>query len=145
MSKHKPPLPANIRRNDAVVLFDGVCNFCNGVVQFLIRRDKDARLRLASLQSEPGQALLKWQGRPLDEFDTMMFVEGGRAYFKSTAALRIARYFRWPWPALSLALVIPQRLRDWCYDRLARNRYRWFGRQETCWLPTPDLKRRFLA
>src|SRR5215831_15839650 len=123
------PWPANVNPADAIVLFDGVCNLCNGLVQFLIRHDDQVRLRLTALQSPAGQALLQWAGQPLDDFDTMAFVESGRVHLKSTAVLRIARYFRWPWPLLSLLLVIPAFLRDWCYDLVAGNRYRLFGRK----------------
>jgi predicted DCC family thiol-disulfide oxidoreductase YuxK len=136
--------PEGVERTQAIVLFDGVCNVCNGLVRFLVRYDKDARLRLAALQSASGQALLNWCGQPLDDFDTMVFVEGGRAYFKSTAVLRILRYLPWPWPMVSLALVIPPFLRDRCYDSVAQNRYRLFGRKETCMVPTPDVLKRFL-
>ena len=137
-------LPPGIGPEDRVVLFDGVCNLCNGLVRFLIARDPEARLRLASLQSEAGQALLAWFGLPLDHFDTMAFVEAGRPYLKSAAFLRAARYLPWPWPWLSWGIVVPRPLRDWLYDRIALNRYRLFGRQETCMLPTPEIRSRFL-
>ncbi|HYV39512.1 MAG TPA: thiol-disulfide oxidoreductase DCC family protein [Gemmataceae bacterium] len=144
MPKTPVSWPANVNKEQPIVLFDGVCNLCNGLVQFLIRRDGQARLRLASLQSTSGQALLTWCGQPLEDFDTMVFIESGRAFFKSTAILRILRYFPWPWPMLSIALVIPTWLRDWFYDRVALNRYVLFGRRETCMMPTPELKKRFL-
>lgn len=144
MNTPSSPLPAGVGRQDSVVLFDGVCNMCSGLVQFLVRLDRPGKLHLASLQSTPGQALLRWCGQPLHNFDTMVFIERGRPYFKSTAALRIPRYFAWPWPLVSLLLVIPAWLRDWCYDGVARNRYRLFGRTETCMMPTPDVARRFL-
>jgi predicted DCC family thiol-disulfide oxidoreductase YuxK len=145
MSKSASTWPANVNRTDAIVLFDGVCNLCNWMVQFVIRHDPDARLRLAALQSPQGQALLAWCGQMLNDFDTMVFVECGRAYFKSTAVLRIARYLSWPWPCLSLALAIPQFGRDWCYDCVARNRYGVFGRRASCMVPTPEIQRRFLT
>jgi predicted DCC family thiol-disulfide oxidoreductase YuxK len=144
MPKPTAAWPAAIDPSKPIVLFDGVCNLCNGLVQFLIRRDKAARLRLASLQSQSGQALLAWCGQPLEDFNTMVFIEDRRAHFKSTAVLRILRHFPWPWPILSMALIIPPFLRNWFYDRVALNRYRLFGRRETCMMPTPDLKRRFL-
>jgi predicted DCC family thiol-disulfide oxidoreductase YuxK len=138
------PWPPQIAHADAIVLFDGVCNLCNGAVQLLIRLDRHARLKLASLQSASGQALLAWCNMPQDDFDTIVFVEKGHAYFKSTAVLRLTAFLPWPWPLLRLALVIPPWFRDWCYDRVAGNRYRVFGRQETCMLPTPELRKRFL-
>ena len=138
------PLPSGIGLDDRVVLFDGVCNLCNGWVRFLIARDPAARLRLASVQSDAGRAILAWCGLPVDHFDTMVFVEAGRAYTKSTAFLRVVRYFPRPWPWLSWGLVVPRPLRDWLYDRVALNRYRLFGRQEVCMLPTPEIRSRFL-
>src|SRR5438105_3642342 len=116
MVRSPNPWPANVPRTNPIVLFDGVCNLCNSLVQFVVRRDRDAELRLASLQSPAGQALLQWCGQPQDDFDTMVLVEHSRAFFKSSAVLRIARHFPWPWPLVSLALVIPPFLRDWCYD-----------------------------
>jgi len=145
MAKPASPWPTNVNREAAIVLFDGVCNLCNGLVRFLIVRDKGARLRLAALQSPPGQALLRWCGQPLDDFDTIVFVEDGRAYFKSTAVLRMVRLLPWPWPCLSLALVIPPFVRDGCYDCVAQDRYHFFGRKQTCMVPTPDSQRRFLT
>jgi predicted DCC family thiol-disulfide oxidoreductase YuxK len=126
------------------VLFDGVCNLCNGWVQFVIARDPQARLRLAAVQSPAGQAILAWCGLPTDEFDTMVFVEDGRAYFRSTAFLRAVRHLSWPWPLLSVGRIVPRPLRDWLYDRVAKNRYRLFGRQESCMMPTPAIRSRFL-
>jgi predicted DCC family thiol-disulfide oxidoreductase YuxK len=129
---------------DAIVLFDGVCNLCNAWVQLVIRFDRYGRLKLGALQSASGQALLAWCGMSLDKFDTVIFVERGRVYFKSTAILRSTRFLPWPWPILSLALAIPRWLRDWCYDQVAQNRYRFFGRRQTCMVPTPGLQKRFL-
>lgn len=137
-------LPPGIGPEDRVVLFDGVCNLCNGSVRFLIARDPGARLRLASAQSAAGQAILAWCGLPVDHFDTMVFVEGGQAFMKSTAFLRVVRYLSWPWPWLSWGLLVPRPLRDWLYDRIALNRYRLFGRQEICMVPTPEIRSRFL-
>jgi predicted DCC family thiol-disulfide oxidoreductase YuxK len=136
--------PEFLGPDDRVVLFDGVCNLCNGAVQFLLPRDRGGRLKFASAQSEAGQALLKWCGLPTDRLDTMAFIENGRAYTRSTAVARIARYLKWPWHLLSLALVIPQPVRDWFYDRIALNRYNIFGKSESCLFPTPDVARRFL-
>jgi predicted DCC family thiol-disulfide oxidoreductase YuxK len=137
-------LPPGVGPEDRIVLFDGVCNLCNGWVRFLIKRDRGARLRLASVQSDAGQAILAWCGLPVDNFDTMVFVEAGRAYTKSTAFLRVVRYFPRPWPWLSWGLLVPRLLRDWLYDRVALNRYHWFGRQESCMVPTPEIRSRFL-
>jgi predicted DCC family thiol-disulfide oxidoreductase YuxK len=139
----KPP-PPGIGPHDRVALFDGVCNFCNGSVQFLLAHDPAGRLRFASMQSPTGQALLAWYGLPLDRFDTMVFLEDGHPYVKSTAILRLVRHLAWPWSLLSLGIIFPRFLRDWAYDHLAHNRYAWFGRRESCMLPGPDIRKRFV-
>jgi len=127
-----------------VVLFDGACNLCNGFVQFLISRDPAGYFRFASLQSAEGQALLAQHGLPTPtEPESIVLIENGRAYTHSQAVLRMARHLPgWRW--LSAFRVVPRFLRDAVYRWVARNRYRWFGRQESCWLPTPELKARFL-
>ena len=127
-------------RTHPIVLFDGVCNLCNGAVQFIIARDKRQGFRFASLQSAFGQQYQEQVG----EVDSILLVEEGRVYQKSTAALRIARRLKGLWPMLYIFIIIPPFLRDFIYDIIARNRYRWFGKKESCWLPTPDLKARFI-
>lgn len=126
-----------------VVLFDGVCNLCNGFVQFLMKRDPKGVLRFASLQSDVGQSLLEIAGRPR-EISTIVFVEKGKTYDRSTAALRIVRYLRFPWPLLCALWILPKFLRDAMYSWVARNRYRWFGKTETCAVPTPANRALFL-
>ncbi|SHK98102.1 thiol-disulfide oxidoreductase DCC family protein [Hymenobacter psychrotolerans] len=129
----------------SIVLFDGVCNLCNGFVQFIISHDPAGRFRFTALQSEAGQALLARYGQlPAATPETVMLLENGQLYTHSTAALRIAKGLNWPWRGVAAALVLPRFLRDAAYRFVARNRYRWFGRQESCWLPTPELKARFL-
>jgi predicted DCC family thiol-disulfide oxidoreductase YuxK len=128
----------------SVILFDGVCSLCNGAVQFIISRDGGKNFRFASLQSQTGQVLLRKMGIPASEFDTMVLLEGEKVYTRSTAALRIARKLGGGWPLLYSFIVLPRPLRDWVYNLVARNRYRLFGREESCMMPTPDLKARFL-
>jgi predicted DCC family thiol-disulfide oxidoreductase YuxK len=123
-----------------VILFDGVCNLCNGVVRFIIARDPAARFRFASLQSDTAQRLMK-ENRP---GDTIVLLEEGKMYSKSAAALRIARGLRFPWPLLCAFIVVPRPLRDLVYDWVARHRYGWFGKLDTCLLPTPELQNRFV-
>ncbi len=144
MHGRREDLPPGVGPHDCVVLFDGVCNLCSGAVQFLLARDRAGKLRFASLQSDAGRALLEWAGLPTEHYDTIVFVEGGRSYVKSTAALRLTRHLPRPWRWLALALVVPRGLRDWFYDRVAGNRYLLFGRRESCMMPTPELQRRFL-
>jgi predicted DCC family thiol-disulfide oxidoreductase YuxK len=130
----------------AVILFDGVCNLCNGFVQFVIRHDAAGRFRLAALQSDAGQALLRQHQLPTPpEPDSVVLLMDGRAYTHSAAALGILRELGggWRWLA-GWGLLVPRRLRDAVYRLIARNRYRWFGRQQACWLPTPALQSRFL-
>ena len=127
-----------------VVLFDGVCNLCSGAVQFLLRRDAKAKLRFASLQSDTGKRLQSEHGMDPDSLASLVLVEGDSAWAESTAVLRIVRYLRGAWPLLTVFLVVPRPLRDLIYRWIARNRYRWFGKKDSCWLPTPDLRARFL-
>ena len=139
------PDPAVPDEKGAVVLFDGVCNLCNGSVQFIVRHDPAGRFRFASLQSEAGQALLRRHGLDPHDLFSVILVEGGRAYARSDAALRIARGLSGAWRAAGALRVVPRPLRDAVYGWVARNRYRWFGRREACMVPTPELRARFLG
>ena len=128
-----------------VVLFDGVCNLCNQTVQFIIDRDPTSRFRFAALQSETAAALLAPFGRqPPEEPQSILLLSEGRLYESSTAVLRIAAGLRRPWAWLGWLRVVPRPLRDALYRCVARSRYRWFGRSESCRLPTPELRARFL-
>ncbi len=127
-----------------MVLFDGVCNLCNRGIAFIIRRDPAGRFRFAALQSEAGRRLLEQATGPGPLPDSMVVVADGRARFRSAAALRIARGMRWPWPLLGMLAILPRPLRDWLYDVVAKNRYRWFGKRDQCMIPTPELAGRFL-
>ena len=130
----------------AIILFDGVCKFCNGFVPFVIRRDPCARLRFAALQSDAGRRLLAQHGLPPDHTDSMVLVENGVAHLRSSAALRIARRLRFPWPlAFYLLIWIPAPIRDLIYAFIAKRRYRWFGRRDTCLVPTPEMLDRFIS
>ncbi|HSK13753.1 MAG TPA: thiol-disulfide oxidoreductase DCC family protein [Phnomibacter sp.] len=127
-----------------VLLFDGVCNLCSASVQFIIRHDPHARLRFAALQSDPGEQLLRSHHLPEKELKSLVLIEKGRVYTRSTGALRVARYLSGLWPLLYVFIIVPRFLRDPVYDLIGRNRYRWFGKKTSCWLPTPDLKARFI-
>ena len=128
-----------------LVLFDGVCNLCNGSVQLIIRHDPRGVFRFASLQSPLGEEMLARFGIDRRIVDSVILVEGDRWYRESDAALGIARRLGGGWKALAVLRAIPRPLRDALYRLVARNRYRWFGKQETCWLPTPELRERFLG
>ena len=127
-----------------VVLFDGVCNFCNGMVNFLIRQDKKGIFRFAALQSETGQKLLEQHHLPKTDFDSFVLIENGKVYTSSTAGLRLYGKLPWYWKWTQLFWIIPRPLRNAVYALIARNRYRWFGKKEQCMLPTPDVRSRFL-
>jgi len=126
-----------------VVLFDGVCKLCNGSVNFLLRIDRKGLLKLAPLQSEYGMAILKKHGKHSDPLDSIMLLEGDRLTEKSTAIIRISKYLGGAWPLCMIALVVPCFLRDFIYNILAKNRYLWFGKYDTCRLPDPKHEDRF--
>lgn len=128
-----------------VILFDGVCNLCNASVQFVIERDSKKQFFFASLQSETGQSVLQKQGLPTTQFKSLLLIEDGIVYTQSTAALKIARHLDGLWKAMYVFIIVPSFIRNKIYDFIAANRYKWFGKQESCWIPTPELKQRFLV
>jgi predicted DCC family thiol-disulfide oxidoreductase YuxK len=128
-----------------VVLFDGVCNLCNGWVRFVMRRDPRRRFRFASLQSTFGAESLRRHGLPDDYLGSILLLADGVLYARSDAVLRIAGQLRWPWPVLCVFVVVPRVVRDIVYDWVARNRYRWFGKRESCLLPNAQDAARFLS
>ena len=127
-----------------VILFDGVCNLCNGFVQFCIKNDTTGKLRYASLQSDIGQELLGQFGLKGAPISTVVLIEEKRHFTKSTAGLRIMRHFGGLWQLLYILMIVPKPIRNFVYDYIAKNRYKWFGQQESCWIPTPELQSRFL-
>lgn len=135
-----------ISREHPIVLFDGVCNVCNRSVNYIIDRDPESRFRFASQQSEAGRRILEGFGHTVSPADpeTIVVVDRGRVYEQSGALLRIARHMRGAWPLLTALLVVPRPLRDWLYRAAAARRYRWFGRSDTCRVPTQELRARFL-
>lgn len=129
----------------AVILFDGVCNLCNGFVQFVINHDAEGRFRFTSLQSEAGQKLLAQYATTVAATpETVVLIEQGQVFTHSTAVLRILRGLGGTWQLLYAGVILPRALRDALYRFVARHRYQWFGRQESCMLPTPELVQRFL-
>jgi predicted DCC family thiol-disulfide oxidoreductase YuxK len=127
-----------------VLLFDGVCTLCNGLVRFVIERDPGGRFQFAPLQSEAARRLLGKAPQPQPLADSFVLVEDGRLFTGSTAALRVVRGLRFPWPLAYALVAVPRPVRDWVYEVVARNRYRWFGRRDICMVPTPELRPRFL-
>ena len=127
-----------------VLLFDGVCNLCDASVRWLIRHDRRREFRFAPLQSRAGAALLRDARATGRGLDSVVLVEGHRVWTRSDAALEVLRRLGPPWSVVGVARLLPNRLRDALYDALARRRYAWFGRRDTCALPTPELAERFL-
>ena len=129
-----------------IILYDGVCNLCNASVRFVADRDRALRFRFAFLQSRSGEALLQRHGleEARNRLDSVLLVEDGRVYDKSTAALRIARQLDGLWPALFVFIALPRALRDRVYDFIGRRRYRWFGKTDECQIPRNDLRARLL-
>lgn len=127
-----------------IVLFDGICVFCNNSVNFIIRNDPKGKFRFVAMQSEIGQETLRRNGLPADFIDSIVLVENGRVFTHSTAALRVARELRGAWPIFYAFIIVPRFLRDWVYGLVARNRYRFFGKHDVCMVPTPEVRARFL-
>src|SRR5688572_18451276 len=129
----------------AIVLFDGVCNFCNASVNFVILRDKAGYFKFAPLQSEIGEQLATKHGIDKIETDSVIVVEDEQVYTHSSAALRIARRLDGIWSWIYAFIIIPRPIRDFFYKLFAKHRYRLFGRQDACMLPTPEVRARFLG
>lgn len=134
----------NEQEGHPIILFDGVCNLCEGSVRFIIQRDPDAVFRFAALQSKAGTRLLQAYHLDAAMLDSVVVIESGKLYTHSTAALRICRHLSGLWPLLYGFMIVPRVLRDGVYRWVARNRYRWFGKKEACLMPTPDIQARFL-
>ncbi len=127
-----------------IILFDGICNLCNQSVQFVIEHDSKNQFRFASLQSDFGQDFLKKNKLEATQFDSIVFIEDDQFYTKSSAALKIAKYLDGITSWLTIFMIVPKPLRDIVYSFIAKNRYRWFGKNESCWLPTKELKAKFI-
>lgn len=135
----------DLPKNKKIILFDGVCNLCNSSVQYVIKRDQQDVFRFVALQSELGQKILKHIGISQDKIDSIVLYEPGKAYYyKSSAALEIAKNLGGIFTYGTIFKIIPAAIRNVIYDYIAKNRYKWYGRQESCMIPTPELKAKFL-
>jgi len=131
--------------NHKIILFDGVCNLCNGAIQFMIKRDKQDVFRYTALQSDTAQKLIEERGIDTEKIDSIILIDPGVAYYiKSDAALEIGKHLRGYRTISSLLLGIPRGIRNFAYDFIARSRYDWFGKKQECMIPTPELKAKFL-
>ncbi|MFT6871307.1 MAG: putative DCC family thiol-disulfide oxidoreductase YuxK [Roseivirga sp.] len=133
----------NIENQD-ILLFDGVCNLCNSSVNFIIDHDPNNHFRFAALQSEFGQQKLLELGYDNEAFDSLVLLSKDKVYKKSSAALRIAKKLNGLYPVLYIFIIIPPFIRHGVYDIIARNRYKWWGKQDSCRVPTPELRSRFM-
>lgn len=128
-----------------IILFDGICNLCTGSVIFVLQREKSPSFQFASIQSNTGKELLKWCGLPSDYTQAVVFIDSGKIYLGSTAALKIGQRLKFPWSALSLlGLIVPRFVREWVYRQIANHRYQWFGKRAMCMIPSEGLKSRFI-
>ncbi|WGD34487.1 thiol-disulfide oxidoreductase DCC family protein [Olleya sp. YS] len=132
-------------KHKQLILFDGVCNLCNSSVQFVIKHDKKNVFMFAPLQGEVGQQIINHYNLDTSNTDSiLLYSKDTGLKIKSTAALHIAKHLGFPSNVIAVFLIIPKFIRDWVYDFVAKNRYKWYGKQEACMIPTPDLKAKFL-
>lgn len=135
----------NIPENKKLILFDGVCNLCNNSIQFVINHDNKNQFLFAPLQGETGRQLVEKFNIDTKHVDSIILYQPEKGInIKSSAALKIAAYLGFPINLLTIFLIVPSFIRNWVYDYIAKNRYRWFGKKEECMIPTPELKARFL-
>jgi predicted DCC family thiol-disulfide oxidoreductase YuxK len=130
--------------HNRIILFDGVCNFCNSSVNFVIERDKKSTIKFAALQSDAGQQLLQQFNLPTNQFNSFVYIEGGKLFTESTASLRVVKNLPAPWPVVYGFIIVPKFIRDGIYKWIAKNRYKWFGKKDQCMIPSPEIRSRFL-
>ncbi|HEY1869762.1 MAG TPA: thiol-disulfide oxidoreductase DCC family protein [Chitinophagaceae bacterium] len=130
--------------DEPVILFDGVCNFCNALVNFVIRQDKNNIFRFAALQSESGKKLLESYNINWRENDSFVLIENNKAWQRSTATLKLYNKLPWYWKWTQIFWIVPKFIRDGIYSFIARNRYKWFGKKEECMIPTSAVRQKFL-
>ena len=139
-------IKTNIPKNKLLILFDGVCNLCNSSVLFVIKRDKNNLFLFAPLQSEIGEQIISDFKIDTEKTDSILLYnpKADSLDYKSTAALKIAKHLGFPYYLHTVFFIVPTFIRNWVYDFIARNRYKWFGKKESCMIPTPDLKAKFI-
>jgi len=130
--------------NGGVVLFDGICNFCSSSVLFIIKRDPKGYFRFSAIQTESGESIMKKYNIHSDKADSIILIENNMVYYRSSAALRIARKLKGGWKLFYGAMIIPPFIRNFFYDLVARNRYRWFGKRDHCFIPDQNIRERFI-
>ncbi|MBR9845843.1 MAG: thiol-disulfide oxidoreductase DCC family protein [Algicola sp.] len=136
----------DLPKNKQLILFDGVCNLCNASVLFVIKHDKSNRFMFAPLQSEAGKQIIKTFDLDTSKTDSiLLYSEDKGLSVKSTAALHIAKHLGFPRNLMTVFFIVPTFIRNWVYDFIAKNRYKWYGKKDACMIPTPELKAKFLA
>ena len=144
MNSKVTQLPHDWSQFEKVIVFDGVCNFCNATVDFVMRHDPQGKFKFGTLQSEPAQKILSRWGLHTEDFETFLLLEEGRVFTKSTAALKIAKHLTSPWFLLVMFRIVPRTIRDGIYDFICRRRYRWMGKRDTCRVPSSAERERFV-
>ena len=135
----------DLPKNKKIILFDGVCNLCNSAVQFIIKNDKKDIFRFVALQSELGNEICSYIGVDQTKIDSIILYNPGVAYYyKSSAAFEIADELGGIYSLISIFKILPEKFRNFIYDYIAKNRYKWYGKKESCMIPTPELKSKFL-
>ncbi len=138
------PSTKSVSQNTQLILFDGVCNFCNSSINFIIDHDPEKNFKFVPLQSELGQSVLKQFNKNTKDFDSVILLKNNQLYQKSEAAIEITKHLSGAWKYLAVFGILPAFILDFFYDIIAKNRYRIFGKTETCRMPTPELRERFL-
>lgn len=144
MKQGLPILPHEWDKHARVIVFDGVCNFCNAFVNFVLDRDSHGLFKFGMLQSPPAQQILQQFQLSTDDYETFLLIEQGKLFTKSTAALKILRQLGMPWSLLGVFMIIPRQIRDPFYNVFARHRYQWMGKSDTCRVPTEEDRKRFV-
>ena len=138
-------MSSDCEEKEPVLLFDGVCNLCNGFINFIIDRDSDGHFTFGALQSAEAEPYLEASGIDPDVIDSMVLIVDGEVYVRSTAFLQVMRRLPFPWFLLSVFIIVPRSLRDFVYQKVAANRYVWFGKRTQCRAPTPERQTRFMS
>ncbi len=133
-----------MNNNAQIILFDGVCNLCNGFVQFLVKRDPKTKFKFASFQSTSGQTLLRKFGLPIDDFHSFVYIKGNNYFIKSAAGLNVLKDMGGVWQLFYVFILVPKFIRDFIYSFIAKKRYKLFGKRDVCMVPTPEIEKRFL-
>ena len=131
-----------MKQQQPIIFFDGLCNLCNGAINFIIDHDKNGRFKFAPLQSDVAEQYIPQYVR--ENSDSIILLDSGKIFSKSSAALKVAKQLDGLWKAFFVFMIFPKFIRDYVYDIIAKNRYKWFGKRETCRIPTDDIKNRFL-